>query len=69
MAISKKGLLLVSVSKVNLRSSENVSKVPRVWIGDLYKQKKLDTFSPILVSKFMLSFKSWVVKMTHKNWD
>ena len=30
MAISKKGLLLVSVSKVNLRSSENVSKVPRV---------------------------------------
>ena len=41
MARIKKGLLLVSVSKVNSRYLVNVSKLTRVWLGDLYKQRKL----------------------------
>ena len=41
MATIQKGLLLVSVSKVNSRYLVNVSKLTRVWLGDLCKQRKL----------------------------
>ena len=44
MAAIKKRLLLVSVYKVNAVLSANVSKVSRVWLDDLYKQRKLHNF-------------------------
>ena len=53
MATIKKGLLLVSVSA-------KVSKVSRIWLGDLCKPRKLHIFPPMLISKFMHSFKNWI---------
>ena len=56
MATFKKIFLLVSVSNVNSR----FSKVSRVWLGDLYKQRKLHTFPIHFISKLMDSFKNWI---------
>ena len=60
MATIKKGLLLVSVSTLSSRLSANTLKVSRVWLGDLYKQRKLHTFSPVFISKFIHSFRNWI---------
>ena len=44
--------------KLTPKLSANVSKISWVWVGDLYKQRKLHTFLPILISRFTYSFKS-----------
>ena len=31
-----------------------------VWLGDLYKQRKLHTFPPMFILKFMHSFKNGI---------
>ena len=40
-------------SRVNSKLSANVSKMSRVWLGDLYKQRKLHNFPPVLNSEFI----------------
>ena len=44
-------------SRVNSKLSVNVSNMSRVWLGNLYKQRKPHNFPPILISKFILHLK------------
>ena len=60
-ATIENGFLLTTVSRVNPKLSEYVSNIFRVWRGDQYKQRKLHNFPPILISKFMHSFKNWML--------
>ena len=43
-ATIKSGFLLMIVSRVNSKLSANVSKISRVRLGNLYKQRKLSYF-------------------------
>ena len=58
-ATIKNGLLLMIELRINSKLLANVSKISRV-LGDLYKQRKLLNLPPILISKLILSFKSWM---------
>ena len=49
MATIKIEFLLVSVSKASSRLSAKVSKMSLVWLGDLYKKRKLHVFPLIFV--------------------
>ena len=48
---TKKGLFWNQRSKFLSRFTENLSSSPCVWLGDLYKEIKLLSLSPIFISK------------------
>ena len=53
-------MLFAIVSKFSSRLSANFSNFSRDWFGDLYREIKLHTLSPILISKFMHSWRKWI---------
>ena len=62
MTTTKKGLFWNKQSKFLSRFSENVSNSSCVWLGDLYKEIKLQSLSPTFNSKIKDSCKSQILR-------